>query len=429
MKNILNVLRYEYKGFVGAKSFKAVTIVFIVCIIVATSIPQIAGAIRSAGGGEGGSIFGGSDKAALILSGEALTNEIYKTAFSPDSLQGVSSAVWVNLSDDPPDTMTLQGAIQEGEYLFAIRYFGGNTFEFYAAGNRMMSYEALGPISAYITEVARQAEIAALPAGEREAAERISSLTAEPKVIEVGGNAESNFLLGYIIIMFMLYTIIGYSNYVSNSVVTEKTSKAMELLITAVKPLHLMVGKVIGVGLAALTQVGAIIAAFAVGIAINLPYWRATNSSLLGVTEGGNVGASIALILIVYFLLGFFLYSFLTAALASTVSRPEEAATVVLLPTLLIIVSLFLGFMTLSGAVNKSLVAALSYVPFFTPINMLARYTLGDAGVPQLLLGAAILIAAIIVVAILAAKIFRMGVMLYGVKATPKQLLRALKNS
>jgi len=429
MKNILNVLRYEYKGFVSAKSFRVVTIVFVICIIAATSIPQIAGAISSAGGGEGGGLLGGSDKAALILSGDALTNEIYINAFKPDSLQGVSSAAWVNLSDDPPDTAALRETIQEGEYLFAIRYSGGTTFEFYAAGNRMASYEALGPITAYITEVARQAEIAALPAGEREAAKRISSLTADASVIEVGGNAETNFLLGYVIIMFMLYTIIGYSNYVANSVVTEKTSKAMELLITAVKPLHLMVGKVIGVGLAALTQVGVIIAAFAAGIAINLPYWRETNNMLLGVTEGSNVGASIAVILIVYFLLGFFLYSFLTAALASTVSRPEEAATVVTLPLILIMVSLFLGFMTLSGAVNKSIVAALSYVPFFTPINMLARYTLGDAGVPQLLLGAAVLIAAVIVVAILAAKIFRMGVMLYGVKATPKQLIKALKNS
>jgi len=232
-----------------------------------------------------------------------------------------------------------------------------------------------------------------------------------------------------VLIMFMLYTIIGYANYVSSSVVTEKTSKAMELLITAVKPLHLMVGKVVGVGLAALTQVGAIVAAFAVGIAVNLPYWTKTNSSLLGIMENNNMGVSLAVIVVVYFFLGFFLYAFLTAAFASTVTRPEEAATVTIFPVVLILAALLIGFLTLFGALGKTAAEILSFVPCFTPISMLARYTLGDADIAQLLIGVGVLVAAIILVATLAAKIFRMGVMLYGVKATPKQLIRALKNS
>ena len=130
-----------------------------------------------------------------------------------------------------------------------------------------------------------------------------------------------------------------------------------------------------------------------------------------------------------FFLLGFFLYAFLVAAFASTVTRPEEAATVVTLPMVLILAALMLGFLTLFGVAGKALIAVLSYVPFFTPITMLARYAIGDAGTSQLLIGAGIMAAAIVVIAILASKIFRMGVMLYGVKATPKQLWNALKNS
>jgi len=83
----------------------------------------------------------------------------------------------------------------------------------------------------------------------------------------------------------------------------------------------------------------------------------------------------------------------------------------------------------LFGVLSKTLATVLSFIPFFTPIGMLARYTLGDASIAQLLIGAGVMVAAIIVVAILASKIFRMGVMLYGVKATPKQLIKALKNS
>ncbi|MDR3364583.1 MAG: ABC transporter permease [Clostridiales Family XIII bacterium] len=426
MKNVFNVMRFEYKGFVSAKSFRVITIVFVVCIIAAMSLPQLIGVFRDAGiGGE----KSGKDKAALILSGEALTNELYKAAFTPEALGGISKVEWVDLSKEPPGDAALSQAVKDGEYLFALRYAGGTPCEFFAAGNRMASYTAIAPISDYITGVVKQVNIAALPADARDAVVRISALEAEPEIIDIGGNAQNNFWIGYVLIMFLFYVIMGYTNYVSSSIVTEKTSKAMELLVTSVKPLHLMVGKVLGVGFAALTQVGAIVAAAAVGLLANLPYWRTTGSGLAALTQGGNVDASIVCILIVYFLLGFFLYAFIAAAFASTVTKPEEAATVTTLPIVLMMAALGLGFLTLSGAAGKTLVAGLSYIPFFTPITMVARYTIGDASAGRLVLGAAILAAATFAVATLAAKIFRMGVMLYGVKATPKQIWKALKSS
>jgi len=425
MKNVLNVLRFEYKGFVSTKSFRVVSIIFIVAIILVTSIPQIAGMLQSVGVGSGGT----KDKAALILSGDALTNEVYQKAFSPETLASDGSVEWVDLSNDPPSDQELSDAIAAGEYLFALRYSGGTAFDMFVAGNRFAATNAVSPVQDYITTVARDAQIAALPAAEQANVTNILSLKAEPNITNVGGNATNNFLAGYILIMFMMYTIVGYSNYVSSSVVTEKTSKAMELLITSVKPIHLMTGKVVGVGLAALTQVGMIIAAAAAGILINLQYWQKTNNTLLGIVQGGHMDASIGFIVLLFFLLGFFLYAFLIAAFASTITKPEEAATVTTLPLMLVMAALLFGFLTLFGVLGKTATAVISYIPFFTPINMIARYTLGDAGPLQLAIGAVIMVAAIIVVAILAAKIFRMGVMLYGVKATPKQIIKAIKNS
>ena len=428
MKNILNVLRFEYKGFVTSKAYRAVTIVFIVGIIVATSIPQIIGTVQERRGDEGGGLLQSS--AAFILSGEALTNETYREAFTPEELKKVNGVNWVDLSlsDPPPGDDELAEAIQGGKYTFALRYSGGTDCEF-LVGNKVTTIATVYPVEAYITETVKQVETAKLPAETQEAVVRIDTIAATPSYVEIGGNAENNTFVGYILIMFLMYTIIIYMSFVSNSVVTEKTSKAMELLITAVKPLHLMVGKVLGVGLAALTQVVAFVVAAIIGIVINLPYWLKTGGFLLGVVEGENVGAAIAIIVVVYFFLGFFLYAFLAAAFASTVTRPEEAASVNTLPTLFILGALAVGFLTLFGVLNKGLVAALSYVPFFTPIAMISRYTVGDVGVGHLIIGAVIILAAVVAVAILAAKIFRMGVMLYGVKATPKQIWRALKSS
>ena len=426
MKNILTVLRFEYKGFVSTRSFKAVTIIFVAVIILAASFPQIINAFQSAGGGSGGR---DRDKAALILSGEALTNKTYREAFTDDALAGTGAAIWVDLSSDPPGDEDLSAAVRDGEYTFALRYSGGTECEFFVPGNRMLAAAAIYPVQDYITELVRRVELESMSAENQEAVAYISSLVATPKIVNIGGDAQNNYWIGYVLIMFMFYIVMGYSNYVSSSVVTEKTSKAMELLITAVKPIHLMVGKVVGVGLAALTQVGALVAAFAVGIAVNLPYWMSSGSPMLGLVQGGNVGPSIAGIFLLFFLLGFFLYAFIVAAFASTVTKPEEAATVVTLPMVLIMASLMLGILTLVGAANKALIATLSYIPFFTPITMLARYAIGDAGILQLLIGVGVMAAAIAGVAILASKIFRIGVMLYGVKATPKQIFRALRSS
>ena len=426
MKSILTVLRFEFSGFVKTKTFRVVTIIFVIAIIAVTSIPQIISGLQDRGIGEG---LGQNNVAALILSGDALTNEIYKNAFTDDVLQGTGASSWVDLSKNPPDTAALSEAIKSGDYFFALRYSGGAAFELYLPGDNMFAMNAIGPIETLITGLAREAEIDALPKAEQEVARHISNLRSEPTINQVGGDAMSNYWIGYVLIMFLFYVIMGYSNYVSSSVVTEKTSKAMELLITSVKPIHLMVGKVVGVGLAALVQVAVLVAAFAVGIIVNIGYWMQSDSALLSLTQGENVGASIAIIVIVYFLLGFFLYAFLVAAFASTVSKPEEAATVITLPMVFMMVSLFSGFMILFGVLNNTVAAVLSYIPFFTPIAMMARYTMGGAGTTQLIIGIAIMLAAIVLVAILAAKIFRMGVMLYGVKATPKQILKALKNS
>ena len=428
MRNTLNVLKFEFKGFVGSKAYQVVTIIFVAGIIIALCLPQIISKVQERRGEDAGGFM--QEKAAVILSGEALTNELYLKAFTPEALNAANGARWEDLSRTTPPLSdeALGEAIRNGDYNLVLRYSGGTACEF-LVGNRISTLAAIYPIEAYITDIVKQAETSKLPPETQEAVTRIDSISVDSQYIEIGGNAENNVFVGYILIMFLMYTIIMYISFISNAVVTEKTSKAMELLITAVKPLHLMVGKVLGVGLAALAQVVAFIAAAAIGIAINLPFWLKTGGFLLGVVEGENVGPAIAIMVVLYFFLGFFLYAFLAAAFASTVTRPEEAASVNTLPALLMLASLFIGFLTLFGVLGKGVSAVFSYIPFFTPIVMVSRYTVGDVGIGYLLIGAIILAAAVVIIAYLAAKIFRMGVMLYGVKATPKQLWRALKSS
>ncbi|MDR0875051.1 MAG: ABC transporter permease [Clostridiales Family XIII bacterium] len=423
MKYIWEVFKFEYKGFVGAKSFRIVTIIFVCALLILTFIPEVVHQVSS--------LTSGADKAektkaAFVLGETALENELYTAAFAPDLLSAAVPAKWTDGREDGLTEEQLKEKVGAGDYLFAFYYNGGSEFKFYAPGNKITAYTSLAPLSVYITEVARQAAILELPETVRTDVARVAAIEAEPVIVDIGGNAENNFWIGYVLMFFLFYVIMGYSNAVSGAVVTEKTSKAMELLITVAKPVHLMVGKVLGIGFASLTQVGAMVAAAGIGIAVNLPRWKDLSPDLFDMLTGSNVSGALIGILLVYFFLGFFVYAFLAAAMGSMVSKPEEAASVMTMPMLMLVAGMALGFLTLSGVMNKTLAAALSYVPFFTPFCMISRYTLGDAGTGSIVLGAIVLAAAVCVVAWIAAKIFRMGVMLYGVKATPKQIRRAL---
>jgi len=203
----------------------------------------------------------------------------------------------------------------------------------------------------------------------------------------------------------------------------------MELLITAAKPIDLMVGKVLGVGLAALTQFASMVLAVAAGIAVNMPFWKASGSSLYELVSSSNISGGLLAFLLLFFFLGFFLFSFMIAALSSTVSRQEEAATILTLPMLLLSGALGLGFVSLAGVLNKTLVAVLSYIPFFTPFVMISRYNIGDASLLEAAIGCVVLAAGVVLIAWLAAKIYRVGVMMYG--TTPKlgEIFKMLRNA
>ncbi|GHU62715.1 hypothetical protein AGMMS49983_04690 [Clostridia bacterium] len=423
MKYIGEVFKFEYKGFVGAKSFRVVTIIFVCALLILTFLPEVVHTI--------GSLSDGTDKAektaaVFVLGEDARDSELYTNVFTTDILAQVVPAKWTDGTKEGLTDAQLKEKVGAGDYLFALYYNGGSGFKFYAPGNMLSAYTSLTPLTAYITEVARQAATSELPEGVREDVARVAAINAVPEIVDIGGNAENNFWIGYVLMFFLFYVIMGYSNAVSGAVVTEKTSKAMELLITVAKPVHLMVGKVLGIGFASLTQVAAMVAAAGIGIAVNLPKWKELSPGLFDMLMSSNVSGSLIGILLVYFFLGFFVYAFLAAAMGSTVSKPEEAASIMTMPMLLLAGGMILGFLTLSGVLNKTLAAGLSYVPFFTPFCMISRYTLGDAGSGSLALGVIVLAVSVCVVAWIAAKIFRMGVMLYGVKATPKQIRQAL---
>jgi ABC-2 type transport system permease protein len=219
---------------------------------------------------------------------------------------------------------------------------------------------------------------------------------------------------GMTILIFMM--IVMYGTWIAMSVVEEKSSRVMEVVLNAATPFQLMTGKVLGVGSVAFTQYAAIV--LSGGLA--LLFQDAIASTVLG--EGGGAslpeGLSIGLLLAfaAYGVLGFLLYSCLFAAAGSLVSRQEDVTTAVMPLTLLAGAGYMIAIYASTGMldIRAGWVVLLSLVPFLAPFMMLSRISDGGVQPWEVLLSIAVLVAALGAALWIAARIYRAGVLLYG---------------
>ena len=135
---------------------------------------------------------------------------------------------------------------------------------------------------------------------------------------------------------------------------------------------------------------------------------------------------SILIIGLIFYILGYFLYATLYAAVGSIVSRTEDLGQAVMPITMLSLAAFYVAMFSLSSP-NSLLLKVCSYIPFVSPVTILLRYGAGDAALLEVGLSLLILIAAIVFFSWLAAKIYRTGVLLYGKRPTLKELRKAMK--
>lgn len=234
----------------------------------------------------------------------------------------------------------------------------------------------------------------------------------------------SRTLLASILIVLIFLTLTIYGMWVATSVAAEKASRVMELLISAASPRQLLVGKVLGVGGAGLTQYVAILVPAAVVLALQDPIATA----LIGPADAGDaplVGLTVPILLAfgAFFLLGFLLYAFVYAAAGSLVSRPEDIQQLALPLSFVSMAGYFAAIFGIT-AINSTPVAILSYVPLFSPYVMLSRVMLGHVEGWELALSLGLLVFAIAVAALLAARIYAAGVLLYGQRPGLRTFIR-----
>ena len=240
-----------------------------------------------------------------------------------------------------------------------------------------------------------------------------------------GANGEVepiNFVIVYALVILLFFTLMSTGNMIASEVTTEKSSRIMEILITSVSPLSQMFGKVIGMFLLGLSQIA--IFGIVVGVNLMLPH----NIEALAELDL-NLGALDPMLLVfglIFYILGYFLYAVLFAAIGSIVSRTEDLGQAIMPITMLSLVAFYIAIFSLSTP-NSMLMKVSSYIPFVSPTSIIVRIGLGDPPVWEILLSLAVLIISILLFGWLSAKIYRTGVLMYGKRPSMKELGKAMK--
>lgn len=249
--------------------------------------------------------------------------------------------------------------------------------------------------------------------------------------VQTGGTTQSdtekatNVGLAYILDILLYTTIIVYGMWIAGGVVEEKSNRIMEIMINAATPRELMAGKILGIGAAALTQYLCIIVPGAVALSLQGRIADALLGERTGVTmlnlTGLTVTAGIAFL--GFFILGFLLYAALYAAAGSMVSRQEEIQQIAGPLQVVVMVSFFAALFTL-GKPESAVAQVFSFIPFCTPLVMLTRILVGHPAPWEIALSVAILIVSIVFCIRLAARIYRIGILLYGERATLRTIFK-----
>ncbi len=241
--------------------------------------------------------------------------------------------------------------------------------------------------------------------------------------------AVGQYLIATALIILIFITVMTYGMWVAVSVVEEKNSRVMELMLSSSTPSQMLAGKVVGVGGAGLTQYLAILGAAVAAILLQAPLERV----LLGESQAGDSPLSgltveILLAFVGFFILGFLLYALLYAAAGSLVSRQEDVQQVAMPMIVLALAGYFLASIA-TTSIESSWVAPLSFVPFFSPYLMLARVIFGTARPWEVGVAVALLIATIAVAAWFAGRIYRAGVLMYGQRPSLRSFAHAFRLS
>lgn len=416
MKQFGKILKFELKNYLKNKVFVGVTLFLVAAIAIVMFIPNIAALFH--GGTSDSEVSDGADLPRMLVYAEdgdlaALVKQYFDGAF-PDYR--------VEIADGSLEDVKEEVISGWAEGAFAMD--GPASYTYYV--NNLSMYDTNAAVAdEVLQEVGRVAAMVGAGLTPEQVGD-ILSVQVESSTVALGKDQMQNFFYTYIMIFALYMVILLYGQMVATNVATEKSSRAMEVLITSAKPTSMMFGKVLASCTAGFLQLAAIFGSALLFYNLNRSAWGGNIiiESLLGIPP------VLLVYMLVFFVLGFLIYAFLYGAIGSTASKLEDINTSVMPLTFLFLIAFFVVIFSMtSGNVDNILIKVCSYIPFTSPMAMFTRICMSTVPWYEIVISIAILVASTVGAGVVAAKIYRVGVLLYG--TTPKlgSILKAVWNA
>lgn len=407
MKHILQVLKFEYLNCIKNKAFIITTIVIMILILGMSFVPAIIMDIAESDGDSAeGDIIG-------IVDNAYHNNDLITQSFQKIYPHGV-----IIVTEESMDEV--KAKVDKSEYEFAVVLNTPISFTYVTKNNSLMS-EEVRTITEAVQGIYRAVNFEKFGVDY----DRTATILDAPiisETITTGTDQTKNYFSTYVLVMILYMAIVMYGQMVSQSVVTEKNTRAMEMLITCAKPTHLMFGKVFGSGLAGLTQLVVI-----TGTALASVKMISMKSLPEGLSEMLTMPVSTVIYALIFFITAYFIYAFLLGSLSSLASRSEDLNTLTTPVMMIFVVAFMIVMMSMTSDINNTLMIVCSYIPFTAPIAMFARIALSDVAFYEIIISIVIQLVSIYLLGMLAAAIYKIGVLMYGKPPKFSEIFKLLK--
>lgn len=420
MRKILSVIKREYLQIVKTKGFIISTVLGPVLMIAFVAVPVI---MAVATKGEKKTIAV-ADATGQVFAG--LDSRLAEYRMADKSRRFVLEEIRAaKSSEDLHPALNRRVLAREisGYILVPENIFEGGAAEF--ASQHVSDFEENRILNQALTGVIVEKRLTRVGLDPGKIAEFTKPVELKTiKVTEKGQEEETGgtFAVSYVLVIILYTTVLIYGSVILRGVIEEKNTRVVEVVLSSLKPFELMMGKILGIGAVGLTQY-AIWALFGGLISVGGGSLVSTLAPSASGFKLPTIPAYIFIYFAVFFLLGYFLYSTLYAALASMVNSEKEAQHLVMPVTMALVIPMLM-MVSIMKAPSSPLSIILSLIPFFAPVLMLMRITILLPPFPQILASILLLVGTILLMVWLAAKIYRVGVLMYGKRPSVPEIIK-----
>lgn len=412
MKQFGKILKFELTYYLKNKVFIGTTVLLVVLIAAVMCWPLYSGMFAKDDAPDAASL-----PVMLVKAHSQEQVTLIEDAFST-AFPGYDVRIFAD------DTEALKAAITSGEAECAFVLNGTEAYTYYV--DNLSMYDANVQTAEAAMRRLHQTS-ALLSSGMDEAqAAAVMNVNISGEVESLGKNQADNFFYTYVMIFALYMVIMLYGQLVATNVAAEKSSRAMEVLITSARPTSMMFGKVLASCLAGFIQIAAVFGSALVLYNLNEAFWQ--DNPL--VQSLFNIPPELFVYMLVFFVLGFLIYAFLYGAIGSMATKVEDINTSTMPLTLLFVIAFVVVMMSMtSGSVDSLPMVVCSYVPFTAPMAMFTRIAMSTVPMYEILISVGILIASSIGIGVLSAKIYRIGVLLYGTPPKFGAIIKAVRKA